>query len=107
METAEKQGWSEAWSIYDNEHTWRVVDELFAVAEEAGKTPPQVALNWLSHRPGVTAPILGVRTLAHLEDNLGAGGWSLSEEQMNRLNRVSEQRLPYPYDIMARAQRER
>lgn len=107
VETAEKQGWSEAWSIYNNERTWRVIDELFAVAEEIGKTPPQVALNWLLHRPGVTAPIIGVRTLAHLEDNLGASGWSLSEEQMNRLNRVSEHRLPYPYDVIAQVQRER
>ena len=107
VETAEKQGWSEAWSTYNNEHTWRVIDELFAVVEEVGKTPPQVALNWLLRRPGVTAPILGVRTLAHLEDNLGASGWSLSEEQMDRLNQASEQRLPYPYDVMARVQRER
>jgi aryl-alcohol dehydrogenase-like predicted oxidoreductase len=107
VETAEKRGWSEAWSIYNNERTWNVIDELFAVAEEVGKTPPQVALNWLLHRPGVTAPILGVRTLAHLKDNLGASGWSLSEEQMDRLNQVSEQRLPYPYDVIARVQRER
>ena len=103
VETAEKQGWSEAWSTYNNEHTWRVIDELFAVVEEVGKTPPQVALNWLLRRPGVTAPILGVRTLAHLEDNLGASGWSLSEEQMNRLNTISEQRLPYPYNILAQS----
>jgi aryl-alcohol dehydrogenase-like predicted oxidoreductase len=41
------------------------------------------------------------------EDNLGASGWSLSEEQMNRLDQVSEHRLPYPYDVIARVQCER
>ncbi len=101
VETAEKRGWSEAWSIYDNERTWRVLDALFEVAEETGKTPAQVALNWLLHRPGVTAPILGVRTMAHLADNLGATGWSLSEEQLTKLNQASDQRLPYPYEAVA------
>ncbi len=101
VETAEKRGWSEAWSIYDNERTWRVLDALFEVAEDTGKTPAQVALNWLLHRPGVTAPILGVRTMAHLADNLGATGWSLSEEQLTKLNQASDQRLPYPYEPVA------
>jgi aryl-alcohol dehydrogenase-like predicted oxidoreductase len=107
VETAEKQGWSESWSAYNTEHTWRVLDVLFEVAEEIGKTPAQVALNWLLQRAGVTAPIIGVRTLEHLEDNLGAGGWSLSEEHMERLIQVSERRLLYPYDLMVRFRRER
>jgi aryl-alcohol dehydrogenase-like predicted oxidoreductase len=77
------------------------------VAEEAGKSPAQVALNWLLHRPGVTAPIIGVRTLAHLEDNLGAIDWSLSEAHMARLNEVSELELPYPYDFIAKFQGQR
>lgn len=102
VDTAEKEGWGEAWSIYDNEHTWGVLDALFEAAEEASKTPAQVALNWVLHRPGVTAPILGVRTLAHLEDNLGASGWSLNEEQLDRLNQASAMRPPYPYDFLAR-----
>jgi aryl-alcohol dehydrogenase-like predicted oxidoreductase len=101
VEKAEAQGWSESWSAYNNEHTWNVIDTLLAVAEEAGKTPPQVALRWLLQRPGVTAPIIGARTLAHLDDNLGAVGWSLSAEQMERLTRASQKRLPYPYSFMA------
>jgi aryl-alcohol dehydrogenase-like predicted oxidoreductase len=79
-----------------------VIDTLFAVAEEVEKTPSQVALNWLLQRPGVTAPIIGARTLAHLEDNLGATGWSLSEAQMIRLTEASDVRPPYPYDVLAR-----
>jgi aryl-alcohol dehydrogenase-like predicted oxidoreductase len=79
-----------------------VLDALFAMAEETGKTPAQVALNWLLNRPGVTAPIIGVRNLKHLDDNLGATGWALSEGQMDRLNQVSEVLRPYPYDMAGR-----
>lgn len=107
VKTAEEQGWSESWSAYNNEHTWSVLDALFAVAEEAGKTPAQVALNWVLHRPGVTAPIIGARTLEQLEDNLGASGWSLSDEQVARLTQVSELPPPYPYWAVAGAQRGR
>jgi aryl-alcohol dehydrogenase-like predicted oxidoreductase len=97
IQAAEEQGWSEAWSIYNTDRTWSILDELFAVAEEVERTPAQVALNWLLHRPGVTSPIIGVRTLAQLETNLGAVGWSLNSEQMARLDKVSEVQLPYPY----------
>jgi aryl-alcohol dehydrogenase-like predicted oxidoreductase len=100
VKTAEEQGWSESWSAYNNERTWSILDELFVVAKEVGRTPAQVALNWLLQRPGVTAPIVGARTLAHLEDNLGAAGWALDEEAMARLNKVSEPQLPYPYGFI-------
>jgi aryl-alcohol dehydrogenase-like predicted oxidoreductase len=103
VEIAEQQGWTESWSGYNNERTWRVIDVLLAVAEEIGRTPAQVALNWLLQRPGVTAPIIGVRTPAHLEDNLGAAGWALSAAHMARLTEVSDQPLPYPYEAIARA----
>lgn len=106
VHSATEQGWSEAWEVYDNERTWSVLDELFAVAEEAGKTPAQVALNWLLQRPGVTAPIIGTRTLEQLESSLGATGWSLSDEHVDRLTQVSEQPLPvYPHRMIAQFQR--
>mgnify|MGYP006288102737 FL=1 len=107
VEKAEEEGWSEAWSLYNTEHTWDVIDELFAVAEEVGKTPAQVALNWVLNRPGITAPIIGVRKMSHLEDNLGAAEFTLSDEQMTRLNEVSAKRLPYPYDAMQRMEKQR
>ena len=100
IKTAEEQGWSEAWSIYNDERTWNILDELFAVAEEAGKTPAQVAIGWLLQRPGVTAPIIGARTMKHLEDNLGAVDQPLSGEHMARLNEASEPQLPYPYNFI-------
>ena len=97
METATRQGWSESWDTYDNEHTWSVLDALFAVAQEASKTPAQVALQWLLQRPGVTAPIIGARNLQQLEDDLGAVGWNLADEHINRLNEISTPQKVYPY----------
>lgn len=107
IEQAEKEGWSESWSAYATERTWAILDELFAVAKETGKQPVQVALRWLLQRPGVTAPIVGARTMSHLESNLGATGWELTAEQMDRLDKVSATKLPYPYDFIANATRNR
>jgi aryl-alcohol dehydrogenase-like predicted oxidoreductase len=103
VEEAEAKGWSEAWGVYNNEHTWTVVDTVFMLADETGKSPAQVALNWLLQRPGMTAPIIGARTMAQLEDNLGATDWALTTEQMERLNQASDTRLPYPYSFQRRA----
>ena len=54
------------------------------MAEEAEKTPAQVAINWLLQRPGVTAPIIGARNMKQLEANLGAAGWTLDESALVR-----------------------
>ena len=100
---AEKHGWSERWSAYNNERTWNVIDELLAIAKETEKSPAQVALNWVKDQPGVTAPIIGARNMEQLTDNLGSVGWSLTDEQRNRLNEVSEMPGPYPYDFIRNA----
>lgn len=102
VKQAEEQGWSESWTKYNTEHTWGVLDAVRAIAAEVDKTPAQVSLNWLLRRPGVTAPIIGARTMAQFEDNLGAVGWALSAEQVDRLNAASEKSLPYPYDFQKR-----
>ncbi len=107
VKTAEEKGWSENWTRYANERTWRVLDELFRIADELGKTPAQVALNWVLHQPGVTSPIIGVRTMEQLENNLGAAGWSLPAEHKACLDEVSAMEAPYPYDFIAGAQQRR
>jgi aryl-alcohol dehydrogenase-like predicted oxidoreductase len=101
IKTASEQHWSEEWNKYNNEHTWRTLDALFIMADDTGKSPAQVALNWVLNRPGVTAPIIGVRTMAQFEDNLGSIGWSLDSEQLERLNTASEKPLPYPYSFQS------
>jgi aryl-alcohol dehydrogenase-like predicted oxidoreductase len=89
------------WADHDTEPTWRVLDALHEVAAEIGRPPAQVALRWLLQRPGITAPTVGATTLDQLEDNLGATGWSLTDEQMGRLTSASDPTLPYPYDILS------
>jgi len=101
IEEAGKRGWGEAWELYANERTWQVIETLTAIATELQKTPAQVALNWLLQKPVVTAPILGARTLAHLDDNLGATGWLLRPEQVAKLNEAGQLPLPYPYESLA------
>lgn len=94
---ATREGWSERWDVYGNERTWQVLDVLFAVAAETGKSPAQVALNWVKDQPLVTAPIIGARTLAQFTDNLGAVGWTLTADQRERLDKASRLEGPYPY----------
>lgn len=92
--------WTEGWSNYDNPRTWTVIDSLLSVCREVGRTPAAVALNWLLHRPGVTAPIVGARSVDHLNDNLGCVDWKLDELHMNLLEEVSYLRPPYPYGLL-------
>jgi len=80
-----------------DEYLFRVVAAVDAVAAETGKSVPQIALNWLVQRPTVASIIIGARNEAQLRDNLGALGWTLSAEQMQRLNAASERTAPYPY----------
>lgn len=95
---AEKRGLGENWEAYATERTWTVLDALHKVAAESGRTPAQVALNWLLDQPGVTAPILGARTLEQLDENLAAAGWSLDPAHRTILDTASAlDPLPYPY----------
>ncbi|MER8557806.1 aldo/keto reductase [Mesorhizobium sp. M0145] len=81
----------------EDEHLYRVVDALDVVAEETGKTIPQIAINWLLQRPTVASVIVGARNEEQLRQNLGAVGWSLTAEQMKKLDTASEVTAPYPY----------
>jgi aryl-alcohol dehydrogenase-like predicted oxidoreductase len=79
------------------ERLYDVVDALDAIAAEIGRTVPQVALNWLLGRPTVSSVIVGARNEAQLRQNLGAVGWSLTDEQVARLDAASAATPPYPY----------
>jgi 1-deoxyxylulose-5-phosphate synthase len=69
----------------DSDADFAVVDRLLEVAEERGLPPAQVALAWLLHKPGVTAPIVGATKPGHLEDALAATDVVLSHEEIARL----------------------
>ena len=76
---------------------YRVVDALDAIANETGKTVPQIALNWLLQRPTVATLIVGARNEEQLRQNLGAVGWNLTAAQVAALDAASAVPLPYPY----------
>ncbi|MDE1995220.1 MAG: aldo/keto reductase [Rhizobiaceae bacterium] len=81
----------------DDEHLYRVIDALEAVALETGKTVPQIALNWLLQRPTVSSVIIGARNEEQLRQNLGAVGWTLAAEQIAKLDAASARTAPYPH----------
>jgi len=85
-----------------NEKGLAIAEVVKEVAKELGKTPAQVALAWTLLNPTVTAPILGARTIAQLEDNLGALDVTLSEDQRTRLEAASAIVLGFPHDMLSR-----
>lgn len=90
------------------DRTWDVVDAVRAIADELGVSMAQVAIAWLVDRPAVTSVILGARTLAQLDDNLGAADLHLSGEHTRRLDEASDpQAADYPYGGPGREQRSR
>jgi aryl-alcohol dehydrogenase-like predicted oxidoreductase len=83
------------------ERNTAIAQEVQAVASECGRTPAQVAINWLLQQRGVASPILGARTVAQLEDNLGAAEFVLEPELVARLDEVSAlDRLPFPHSFV-------
>jgi aryl-alcohol dehydrogenase-like predicted oxidoreductase len=100
----------EAYDKRNVERTWRILEVVARVAERrgSGTTGAQVAINWLFQRPAMTSVILGARTLAQLQDNLGAADWDLSDEEVRELDEVSDPGLPeYPYGFIEDAARRR
>ncbi|WP_099021528.1 aldo/keto reductase [Mycolicibacterium palauense] len=81
----------------DDRLLFDVIDELGVIAGETGKTIPQVALNWLLRRPTVSSVIIGARNAGQLGENLGAVGWVLDDDQIARLDTVSQRDQPYPH----------
>ncbi|HXB48828.1 MAG TPA: aldo/keto reductase [Streptosporangiaceae bacterium] len=80
-------------SLYTLAADFDVVDRCAEVAAERGVPSAQVALAWLLHRPGVTAPIVGATKQSHLEDALAAEDLVLTEDEVRRLE---EPYVPHP-----------
>ncbi len=75
-------------SLYRPEVDFDVVERADELAAARGVPTAQVALAWLLHRPGVTAPIIGATKLDHLKDALAAEPLSLSTEEIERLEEL-------------------
>lgn len=87
-----------ALKAYDNQRCRDVLSAIDGIVEgrDGAVTHSQVALNWVRSRRGVTSILLGARTESQLLDNLGAVTWSLSEDEIDSLDRASQVSLRYP-----------
>ncbi|GAA2545166.1 aldo/keto reductase [Winogradskya consettensis] len=83
------------------ERNFAIVDVVKQVAAELGRTPAQIGLAWTLQQPGVTAPIIGARTPAQLEDNLGALDVEFTTAQLARLDEASAIDLGFPHAMLA------
>ena len=96
VESRLSQGGSQG-PVIPDELLFNVVDVLDSLAEETGKTVAQVALNWLLQRPTVVNIVIGARNEKQLQENFGAVGWSLTVDQIKRLDAASAVEPVYPY----------
>lgn len=98
----------EAYDRRGTERTWRIVDAVRKIATDRGVTVAEIALAWVTARPGVTATILGARSTAQLEANLGAAALRLTAQETADLDAASDPDAPdYPYGQPGAEQRSR
>ena len=98
----------EAYDRRGVQRTWDVIDAVHKVAGQRGVSMAEVALAWVTGRPGVTATILGARSTSQLDTNLRAAGLHLSPAETAALDAASDPRPPdYPYGELGREQRDR
>jgi len=71
-------------------------------AKEIGRTPSQVAINWLLQQPGVTSPILGARRTEQLADTLASLDFTLESEHLAKLSDVSKIEAGFPHEFLNR-----
>jgi aryl-alcohol dehydrogenase-like predicted oxidoreductase len=85
-----------------------IMDEVVKVCDEIGKPPAQVCLRWLMQKPVVNIPIFSARTAAQAKEDLGACDFTLTDEQMDKLDKASAPAIssvmpevgPYPYPML-------
>jgi aryl-alcohol dehydrogenase-like predicted oxidoreductase len=85
------------------DQAFKVIEAVKSVATELETTPARVALSWVQSRPGVASTILGVRTIAQLEDNLKALEVRLGPAHLKNLDEVSRPQLNFPAEFLKRA----
>ncbi len=84
-----------------SERDLAIGDVVVEVANELGRSPSQVAINWVRQQPGLLIPLLGASSLDQLQDNLAALDFTLGPEQIDRLERASKIDLGFPHDFLS------
>jgi len=90
----------DSWQNRATENNFRILDVISEIAEEKDKSCAQIALAWLKSQPGVTAPIIGARTLDQFEDNLDVLNVEFTSEEFKALDEVSQLEDEYPYSFI-------
>lgn len=91
----------ENWDRRSTEKNWEIIDQIEEIqANHDGATFSQVALRWLLAQPAVSSVIIGVRTMAQLQDNLKAAELELSAAEIAKLSEVSQPDSRYPYRFL-------
>jgi aryl-alcohol dehydrogenase-like predicted oxidoreductase len=79
----------------------KIAEEVVKIAQQIGKSPAQVALNWLRQQQGIDIiPIIGSRKIQQLQDNIACLDFELTSEQMQQLDAVSAIELGFPHDFL-------
>jgi aryl-alcohol dehydrogenase-like predicted oxidoreductase len=98
----------EAFDRRGTDRTWAIIDAVRKIAETRSISMSEVALAWVTDRPGVSSTILGARTLEQLETNLSAADLHLSADETAALDAASDlHAADYPYGEMGEDQRSR
>lgn len=82
-----------------SERNWKIAEELVKVAKQIGRSPAQLALNWVTNRPAVSSTIIGATKLQQLQDNLGSLDFTIPAELEKRLNDIGAPEVRYPYNF--------
>ncbi len=90
----------ESWARRATERNWKILDAVEHIARERNATIPQISLAWLKAQPMVSSVIIGARTLAQFEDNIGAADITLDADELETLDAVSALPDLYPYRMM-------
>jgi aryl-alcohol dehydrogenase-like predicted oxidoreductase len=79
------------------ERNWAILDVLLEVARALGRSPAQVAINWITRRPGVSSSIIGATSIKQLDDNLAALDFDIPAELSARLDEAGRPEVIFPY----------
>src|SRR5215210_1561862 len=89
-------------AVFVNKKNLSIADDVQTIGKEIGRTPSQVALNWIRQQKdrGVIIPIIGARTETQIKDNLGCLDFELSSDHIDRLDEISKVQLGFPHDFI-------
>jgi aryl-alcohol dehydrogenase-like predicted oxidoreductase len=82
--------------VVDKERTWRILDVMAPIAKARGCSPARLSLAWLLAKPVVTSVIIGAKRVDQLRDNLASVGLTLTQDEIDQLDRISALPREYP-----------